>query len=114
VTIGLAGRLVLAAAMLPPILFLLWIIFVDIRSPIADIRELDLLNDSELRLQGIVSKLLPAEVVLYRASSVRGRSPCSYWASSSACAAVTIRGSADMDRPSSIVDRPSSIVLSGC
>jgi uncharacterized membrane protein YoaK (UPF0700 family)/anti-anti-sigma regulatory factor len=59
-------------ALLAPVAFLLWIVYVDLRSPIADIRELDLLKDAELRLQGIVSKLLPAEVVLYRAHCRRG------------------------------------------
>jgi uncharacterized membrane protein YoaK (UPF0700 family) len=61
-------------ALLAPILFLAWIVFVDWRTPIADIRELDILNDPELRLQGIVSSLLPPEVVLYRASCASGRS----------------------------------------
>jgi anti-anti-sigma regulatory factor len=32
-----------------------------------------LLNDPDFRLEGILSKLLPPEVVLYRASAVRGR-----------------------------------------
>jgi uncharacterized membrane protein YoaK (UPF0700 family)/anti-anti-sigma regulatory factor len=59
-------------ALLAPITFLIWIIYVDLRTPIADIRELDLLNDPELRLQGIITKLLPPEVVLYRASCLRG------------------------------------------
>jgi hypothetical protein len=61
-------------ALLAPIAFLMWIVFVDLRTPIADVRELDLLNDPELRLQGIISKLLPAEVTLYRAACVGGRS----------------------------------------
>jgi uncharacterized membrane protein YoaK (UPF0700 family) len=60
-----------AVSLLGPIAFLMWIIFVDLRTPIADIRELDLLNDPELRLQGILSKLLPHEVVLYRATCHR-------------------------------------------
>jgi anti-anti-sigma regulatory factor len=59
-------------ALIGPIAFLMWIVYVDWRTPIADIRELDLLNDPELRLQGIISKLLPAEVILYRASCLRG------------------------------------------
>jgi uncharacterized membrane protein YoaK (UPF0700 family)/anti-anti-sigma regulatory factor len=62
-------------SLVAPIAFLTWIIYVDLRTPIADIRELDLLNDPELRLQGIISKLLPAEVVLYRASCPRGGAP---------------------------------------
>src|SRR5207247_3221318 len=47
------------ASLLVPVMFLMWIVYTDWRSPIADIRELDLLNDPELRLQGIISKLLP-------------------------------------------------------
>jgi len=39
---------------------------------VAEIRELDLLNDPELHLQGIISKLLPPGVVLYRSSCRRG------------------------------------------
>jgi uncharacterized membrane protein YoaK (UPF0700 family)/anti-anti-sigma regulatory factor len=58
-------------AMLVPIAFLAWIVFVDWWRPIADIRELDLLHDPDLRLQGVVSTLLPPEVVLYRTSCVR-------------------------------------------
>ena len=61
-------------ALAAPIAFLVWIIFVDWRTPIADIRELILLNDPELRLQGIVSKLLPEGVALYRVGCDR-RSP---------------------------------------
>jgi uncharacterized membrane protein YoaK (UPF0700 family) len=59
-------------ALLAPIAFLLWVVFVDWYTPIPDIRELDLLNDPELRLEGILSKLLPPEVVLYRATAPRG------------------------------------------
>jgi uncharacterized membrane protein YoaK (UPF0700 family) len=61
-----------ALSLLAPITFLLWTVYVDWRTPIADIRELDLLNDPELRLEGILSKLLPPDVVIYRASCVRG------------------------------------------
>lgn len=61
-----------APALAAPVLFLLWIVFVDWRTPIADIRELDLLNDPELRLQGIISTLLPPGVALYRSSCLRG------------------------------------------
>ncbi len=72
-----AGSIIYArwasVALVPPIAFLLWMVYVDWRKPIADIRELDLLNDPELRLQGIISKLLPAGVVLYRASCIRGK-----------------------------------------
>jgi uncharacterized membrane protein YoaK (UPF0700 family)/anti-anti-sigma regulatory factor len=60
-------------ALLVPVAFLLWVVFIDWRTPIPDIRELDLLNDPDFRLEGLLSKLLPQEVVLYRASAVRGR-----------------------------------------
>jgi anti-anti-sigma regulatory factor len=61
-------------SLLAPVAFLLWVVYVDLRTPIADIREVDLLNDPELRLQGILSKLLPPQVVLYRAACLHGRS----------------------------------------
>ena len=61
-------------SLLAPVAFLLWVVYVDLRTPIADIREVDLLNDPELRLQGILSKLLPPQVVLYRAACLRGHS----------------------------------------
>jgi uncharacterized membrane protein YoaK (UPF0700 family) len=53
-------------AMVPPILFLLWIVWVDRRTPIADTRELDLLGDPELKAYGIVHSLLPKELGIYR------------------------------------------------
>ncbi len=62
-------------SLLIPVAFLMWIVWGDWRKPIADIRELDLLNDPELRLQGIISKLLPPDVVLYRASCRRDGAP---------------------------------------
>jgi len=49
-----------------PVAFLLWIVFADYRKPIADVRELDLLSDPELKGQGIVKALLPAELGIYR------------------------------------------------
>ena len=55
-----------SVAMVPPILFLLWIVWVDYRTPIADARELDLLGDPELRALGIVHSLLPKELGIYR------------------------------------------------
>jgi uncharacterized membrane protein YoaK (UPF0700 family) len=60
-------------SLLAPIGFLMWLVYVDWRRPIADIRELDLLNDPELRLEGIIAKLLPPAVVLYRTACSRGR-----------------------------------------
>jgi uncharacterized membrane protein YoaK (UPF0700 family)/anti-anti-sigma regulatory factor len=62
-------------SLLIPVVFLMWIVYGDWRTPIADIRELDLLNDPELRLQGIISKLLPPGVVMYRASCLRVGAP---------------------------------------
>jgi uncharacterized membrane protein YoaK (UPF0700 family)/anti-anti-sigma regulatory factor len=53
-------------AMLPPVVFLLWIIFVDWRTPIADVREIDILADHELKLHGIVKSLLPEGLGVWR------------------------------------------------
>jgi uncharacterized membrane protein YoaK (UPF0700 family) len=53
-------------ALIMPVAFLLWIVFVDYHQPIADVRELDLLSDPELKGQGIVKTLLPAELGIYR------------------------------------------------
>jgi uncharacterized membrane protein YoaK (UPF0700 family) len=53
-------------AMLLPIAFLLWIVWVDYRTPIADARELDLLGDPELKAYGIVHSLLPEGLGIYR------------------------------------------------
>jgi uncharacterized membrane protein YoaK (UPF0700 family)/anti-anti-sigma regulatory factor len=55
-------------ALVAPIAFLVWILYVDWRTPIADIHELVLLNEPERDLQGVIGKLLPAGVALYRAS----------------------------------------------
>jgi uncharacterized membrane protein YoaK (UPF0700 family)/anti-anti-sigma regulatory factor len=59
-------------ALYAPVAFLLWIIYVDLHSPIADIREMDLLNDPELKLHSLVNQLLPREIVLYRFACARG------------------------------------------
>jgi uncharacterized membrane protein YoaK (UPF0700 family) len=53
-------------AMLLPVAFIGWIIFMDFWKPIAGVKELDLLSDPELRAYGIVKALLPAELGLYR------------------------------------------------
>jgi uncharacterized membrane protein YoaK (UPF0700 family) len=50
----------------PPIAFLAWIIFVDVRSPIADMRELDPHNDPELKKLAMIKALQPNEVGVYR------------------------------------------------
>lgn len=55
-------------AMLVPVGFLVWIIFADWRRPIADVRELDLAGDPELRMHGIVRSLLPPDLGIYRLS----------------------------------------------
>jgi uncharacterized membrane protein YoaK (UPF0700 family) len=53
-------------AMAAPVLFLLFIVWMDWRKPIADTRELDLLGDPELRALGIVQAILPAGLGIYR------------------------------------------------
>jgi anti-anti-sigma regulatory factor len=57
--------------LLLPITFLLFIIFMDWRKPIADVKELDLLADPELAAAGIVKSLLPQQLGLYRLSHHR-------------------------------------------
>jgi uncharacterized membrane protein YoaK (UPF0700 family)/anti-anti-sigma regulatory factor len=61
-----------AAAMLLPVAFIGWIIFMDWWKPIAGVKELDLLSDPELRAYGIVKALLPPELGLYRLTHHRG------------------------------------------
>jgi uncharacterized membrane protein YoaK (UPF0700 family) len=55
-----------SVAMVLPITFLLFIVWVDYRTPIADARELDLLGDPELKAYGIVHSLLPKDLGIYR------------------------------------------------
>jgi uncharacterized membrane protein YoaK (UPF0700 family)/anti-anti-sigma regulatory factor len=65
--VGAAAFLKLPAlALALPIIFLLWVIYVDWSAPIADVREIDLLGDQELRLHGIVKSLLPPELGIWR------------------------------------------------
>lgn len=52
--------------MVPPVLFLLFLVLRDWWRPISDVRELDLLSDPELKAAGIVKSLLPPELGLYR------------------------------------------------
>lgn len=47
------------------------VMLVDWRKLIADIRELDLINDPELSLHGILTQLLPKGIVIYRAACAR-------------------------------------------
>src|SRR5579859_5329401 len=54
-------------ALVVPVAFLVWIVYVDWRTPIADIRELVLLDGPDRRLQGMINMLRPAGVVMYRA-----------------------------------------------
>ena len=53
-------------AMVAPVAFLLWIILVDWRKPIADVREINLLADPEHPGYGDLRSLLPPEVGIYR------------------------------------------------
>ena len=68
----IAGTVVFASlprlAMLAPVAFLLWIIWVDYRKPIADVRELDLLRDPDMTGQygPNLKALLPPELGIYR------------------------------------------------
>jgi uncharacterized membrane protein YoaK (UPF0700 family)/anti-anti-sigma regulatory factor len=55
-------------AMSLPVLFLCWIIFVDWQKPIADVREIDLMGDPELKILGILKPLLPPELGIWRVS----------------------------------------------
>jgi uncharacterized membrane protein YoaK (UPF0700 family) len=56
-------------AMLPPLLFLIWIVWVDLRTPIADVRELDALADVTVGGAGPLRDLLPPTVGVYRLHS---------------------------------------------
>jgi hypothetical protein len=62
----LAWVYVPAYAMLAPVSFLLWIILVDWRKPIADVRELDLLSDPDHKGYADLRSLLPPELGIYR------------------------------------------------
>ena len=56
-------------AMLPPLLFLIWIVWMDLRTPIADVRELDALADVTVGGAGSLRDLLPPSVGVYRLHS---------------------------------------------
>jgi hypothetical protein len=62
----LAWRYFPRYALAVPVAFLLWILYVDWRKPIADVRELDLLNDPDHRGYGDLRPLLPPELGVYR------------------------------------------------
>ncbi|HEY2589563.1 MAG TPA: DUF1275 family protein [Tepidisphaeraceae bacterium] len=53
-------------ALAAPVGFLLWMIYIDWRTPIADMREIDLFGDHELKFHGIVKSLLPEELGIWR------------------------------------------------
>ena len=53
-------------ALVAPVVFLLWILVVDWRKPIADVRELDLLSDPDHPGYGDLRSLLPPELGIYR------------------------------------------------
>jgi uncharacterized membrane protein YoaK (UPF0700 family) len=55
-----------AYALIAPVVFLLWIILVDWRKPIADVRELDLTADADFGGHEGVMAMLPEHVGLYR------------------------------------------------
>lgn len=60
--------------LVPPVLFLLWIIFVDWREPIADVKVVDHVSDPELRSLGVEPSVLPRGVGIYRvAPSLAGQ-----------------------------------------
>ena len=58
--------------MFPVVLFLGFIIMVDLRRPIADVRELDLLSDLELQTHGIVKAMLPPQIGIFRSTCLYG------------------------------------------
>jgi uncharacterized membrane protein YoaK (UPF0700 family) len=62
----LAWHYVPQYALLAPVAFLLWIIVVDWRKPIADVRELDLLSDPDHVGYADLRALLPPELGIYR------------------------------------------------
>jgi uncharacterized membrane protein YoaK (UPF0700 family) len=55
-----------AYALVAPVAFLLWIVWVDWRKPIADVRELDLTADTEFGGHEGMLAMLPEQVGLYR------------------------------------------------
>ena len=72
-------------ALAAPIAFLAWIILVDWRTPIADVRELDAVSDPALTAAGVTRDMIPREIALFRlhCASVHGRDRApdfAYWA----------------------------------
>ena len=56
-----------------PVAFLLFIVAIDWLRPIADIKEIDVISDPELKLHGLLHTLLPKELILYRLTNLRPR-----------------------------------------
>lgn len=54
-----------------PIVFLFYLVIVDWRRPIMDIRELDLENDPDLHLHGLLHVILPRELAIFRLSHLK-------------------------------------------
>lgn len=52
--------------LLPPVAFLLWIVWMDYYQPIADLKELDPVSDPELEQHGIDRSMLPHDLALFR------------------------------------------------
>ncbi|HQY88221.1 MAG TPA: YoaK family protein, partial [Tepidisphaeraceae bacterium] len=57
-----------AIGLAPPVAFLLFILYIDWREPIADVKEINRLADPELLQHGIAPSLLPSSIGLYRLS----------------------------------------------
>lgn len=62
----LAHDVVPRLGLIPPVLFLLWIIFIDWREPIADVKAVDHVSDPELRSIGFEPSMLPGGVGIFR------------------------------------------------
>lgn len=56
-------------AMLVPVAFMLWIVWVDVRSPIADVQELASLESITMEGSGSLRELLPKDVGVFRLTS---------------------------------------------
>lgn len=57
--------------LIAPVAFLAVIVAIDWSQPIADIKEIDVISDPELRLHGLLHTLLPRELILYRLTNLR-------------------------------------------
>jgi uncharacterized membrane protein YoaK (UPF0700 family)/anti-anti-sigma regulatory factor len=59
-------------ALCAPVCFLLAMVCITLRRPIADVRDMDMLNDPELKMHHLLTQILPPEVLLYRSASAHG------------------------------------------